>query len=67
MASQSIERAVVLLTAGSKYSEVDLTAALNEVRRAIIVTYDEIGDNSSGLIEAFDAAIAMAQSRGPGA
>ena len=62
MASQSIERAAVLLKAGPKCSEVDVTAALNEARRAIIVTHDEIGDNSRGLIEAFDAAIAIVQS-----
>jgi hypothetical protein len=66
MACQSIERAAVLLEAGTQYFEVDPTAALNEARRAIIVTYDEIGDNSNGLIEAFDAAIAPAQSGGPG-
>jgi hypothetical protein len=64
IASKSIERAAVLLKAGSQYSEFDVTVALNETRRAIIVTHDEIGDNSRGLIEAFDAAIAMAQSGG---
>ena len=63
MTKETVEYAAALVKAGTGYSGADLSEALDAALSAVIVTYDEAGGYSANLIDAFDAACAMAHNR----